>query len=100
MEGNSHKSARNPVSPKQDKPKVKHPKTHVNQITKDQAQRKNIKSSKGKTTNNSQGIAIRITADFSIETLQAIRKWQDILKVMHENNLQLRLLYPARVSFR
>ena len=52
-EGNSHPSPRNPESPKQDKPKVKHPKTHINQINKDQ--RTNIKSSKGKTRNNSQG---------------------------------------------
>ena len=34
------------------------------------------------------GIPIRITADLSIETLQARREWQDILKVMKENNLQ------------
>ena len=33
-------------------------------------------------------IPIRITADLSIETLQARRKWQDILKVMKEKNLQ------------
>ena len=32
------------------------------------------------------GISIRITADLSIETLQARREWQDILKVMKENN--------------
>ena len=42
-------------SPKQDKPKAKHPKTHINQINKGQTQRTNIKSSKGKTTNNTQG---------------------------------------------
>jgi len=30
------------------------------------------------------GIPIRITADLSIETLQARREWQDILKVMKE----------------
>ena len=41
-------------SPKQDKPKVKHPKTLINQINKDQTQRTNIKSSKGETTNNTQ----------------------------------------------
>ena len=41
------------------------------------------------------GIPIRITADLSIETLQA-RK--DILKMMKEKNLQPRLLYPARIS--
>ena len=51
-----------------------------------------IKSSKGKTTNNTQGDSHRITADLSIETLQAMREWQDILKVMKENNLQPRLL--------
>ena len=45
---------KNPKSPKQDKPKAKHPKTHINQINKDQTQRTNIKSSKAK-TNNTQG---------------------------------------------
>ena len=46
------------------------------------------------------GIPIRIRADLPIETLQARREWQDILKVMKENNLQPRLLYPARISFK
>ena len=41
--------------PNRIKPKAKHPKTHINQINKDQTQRTNIKSSKGKTTNNTQG---------------------------------------------
>ena len=60
---------------------MKHAKTHINQINKDQTQRTNIKSSKG-------------------ETLQARREWQDILKVTKENKLKPRLLYPARISFR
>ena len=34
------------------------------------------------------GIHIRITADLSIETLQARRELQDILKMMREKNLQ------------
>ena len=76
---------------------MKHPKTHINQINKDQTQRKNIKSSKGKTH---KWICIRIAADLSIETLQARREWQDILKVMKENNLQPTLLYPGRISFK
>ena len=46
------------------------------------------------------GIPIRITADLSIETLQARREWQDILKVMKENELHPRLLYPAKISFK
>ena len=41
--------------PNRIKPKAKHPETHINQISKDQTQRTNIKSSKGKTTNNTQG---------------------------------------------
>ena len=59
-----------------------------------------MKSSKGKQQIMHKGISIRITADLSIETLQARREWQDILKVMIENNLQPRLLYPARISFK
>ena len=35
------------------------------------------------------GISIRITADLSIETLQARREWQDILKVMKDQLLSL-----------
>ena len=46
------------------------------------------------------GILIRITADLSIETLQARREWQNILKVMKKKNLQPRLLYSARISFK
>ena len=46
------------------------------------------------------GTPIRLTADFSAETLQARREWQDILKVMKGENLQARLLYLARISIR
>ena len=83
----------NRINPRQNTP------THINQINKDQTQRTNIKSSKGNTTTH-KGNPIRITADLSIKTLQARREWQDILKMMKENNLQPRLLYPARISFK
>ena len=46
------------------------------------------------------GIPIRLTADLSAETLQARRKWQDIFQVMKGKNLQPRLLYRERISFR
>ena len=46
------------------------------------------------------GTPIRLTADFSAETLQARREWHDILKEMKGKNLQPRLLYPARISSR
>ena len=41
-----------------------------------------------------------MTADLSIETVQARGEWQDVLKVMKEKNLQPRLLYPAKISFK
>ena len=53
-------------SPKQDKPKMKHPKTHINQINKDQTQRTNINSRREKQQIIHKGIPIRITADLSI----------------------------------
>ena len=46
------------------------------------------------------GIPIRLTADLSAETLQARMEWPDIFKVMKGKNLQPRLLYTARISFR
>ena len=44
------------------------------------------------------GTPIRLSADFSTETLQARREWRDIFKVMKAKNLQPRILYPARLS--
>ena len=46
------------------------------------------------------GNPIRLSADFSAETLQARREWHNILNVVKGKNLQPRLLYPARLSFR
>ena len=46
------------------------------------------------------GTPVRLTADFTAEILQARRVWHDIFKVMKGKNLQPRLLYPARISFR
>uniref|UniRef100_A0A8C6B006 L1 transposable element RRM domain-containing protein n=1 Tax=Monodon monoceros TaxID=40151 RepID=A0A8C6B006_MONMO len=59
-----------------------------------------LKAAREKQQITHKGIPIRLTADLSAETLQARREWQDILKVMKEKNLQPRLLYPARISFR
>ena len=40
------------------------------------------------------------SADFSIGTLQARREWHDIFQVMKGENLQPRLLYPTKLSFK
>ena len=62
--------------------------------------KKKKKSSKGKAPSNIQGNPIHLTADVSAETLQARREWQDIFKVLKGKNLQPRLLYLARISFK
>ena len=43
---------------------------------------------------------ICLTAGLSAETLQARREWQDVFKVLKGKNLQPRLLYLARISFK
>ena len=51
-----------------------------------------LKAAREKQQITHKGIPIRITADLSIETLQARREWQDTLKVMTEKILPPRLL--------
>ena len=46
------------------------------------------------------GNHICLTADLSAEALQARREWQDLFKVLKGKNLQPRLLYLARISFK
>ena len=43
---------------------------------------------------------IRLSADFSTETLQARREWHSIFKVTKGKNLQPRILCPASLSIR
>ena len=69
-------------------------------LTKIKFKEKILKAAREKQKITYKGILIRLSADFSVETLQARREWQDILKVMKGKNLQPRLLYPARISFR
>ena len=59
-----------------------------------------LKAAREKQQITHKGTPIRLTADFSAETVQARREWHDILKVMKGKNVQPRLLYPAKISFR
>ena len=92
-----HKTQRVPnrINPRQNTPR------HILiKLTKIKHKEQILKASREKQQITHKGIPIRITADLSIESLQASREWQDILKVMKEKNLQPRLLYPGRISFR
>ena len=44
------------------------------------------------------GRPIRITPDFSPETMKARRAWTDVIQTLREHKLQPRLLYPAKLS--
>ena len=46
------------------------------------------------------GVLIKLSADFSKETLQARRGGQEVFEVLKGKNLHPRLLYPAKQSFR
>ena len=69
-------------------------------FTKIKHEEKIFKAIREKQQLTNKGTPIRLTADCSAETLQTRREWHDTLKVMKGKNLQPRLLYPARISFR
>jgi hypothetical protein len=46
------------------------------------------------------GKPIKITADFSKETLKARRAWSEVFQAWNENNFNLRILYAAKLSFK
>ena len=69
-------------------------------LTKIKQKEQILKTAREKQQITRKRIPRRIKADLSIETVQARREWQDILKVMKKKNLQPRLLYLARISFR
>ena len=68
-------------------PKQNTPRNMLIKLTKIKHKEQILKAAREKQVTH-KGIPIRITADLSIETLQARREWQDILKVMKEKNLQ------------
>ena len=59
-----------------------------------------LKAAREKQQVTYKGNSICLIADLSAETLQAKREWQDIFKVLKGKNLQLRLLYVERISFK
>ena len=59
-----------------------------------------LKAAREKETVTYKGIPIRLSADFSKETLQARRGWKEVFEVMQGTDLYPRLLYPTKLSFR
>ena len=59
-----------------------------------------LEAAREKDTVTYTGVPIRLSADFSKETLQAARVWKEVFQVMKSKDLHPRLLYPAKLSFR
>ena len=59
-----------------------------------------LEAARDKDTVTYRGVPIRLSADFSKETLQTRRGWKEVFKVMKGKDLHPRILYPAKLSFR
>lgn len=46
------------------------------------------------------GKPIRITADFSAQTIKSRRAWSEVFQILKQNDFQPRLIYPAKLSFK
>ena len=57
-----------------------------------------LKAAREEKKSHLQGKPIRLSSDFSTETLQARREWHDILNAMKQKGLEPRILYPAQLS--
>ena len=59
-----------------------------------------LKAAREKQQATYKGAPIRLATDFSMETLQARREWQEVFQVMRTRGLQPILLYPERLSIK
>jgi hypothetical protein len=57
-----------------------------------------LKAVRGKGQVTYEGRPIRITPDFSPETMKARRSWTDVIQTLRKHKCQPKLLYPAKLS--
>ena len=57
-----------------------------------------LKVAREKDQETYKGRPIRITPDFSTETMKARRAWPEVMQTLREHKSQTRLLYPAKLS--
>ena len=81
-------------------PKEAHCKHIIIKMAKFQDKERILKAAREKQEVTYKGAPIRLATDFSLETLQARREWQEIFQVMRTRGLQPRLLYPAILSIK
>ena len=82
------------------KPKRHMPRHILIKLTKTKHKERLLKAAREKQQVTYKGHLICLTADFSAETLQTRREWQDMFKILIGKNLLPRLLCLARISFK
>ena len=85
--------------PKKLDPRRNTPSHIIIPLLKNKGKERILEAAREKHTVTYKGLPIRLSADFSKETLQARRSWKEVFEVMKGKDLQLRLLYPAKLSF-
>ena len=86
--------------PKKLEPRKHTPRHIIITLPKIQDKEKILKAAREKETVAYKRVPIRLSADFSKQTLQARRGWKEVFQVMKDKDLHPRLLYPAKLSFR
>ena len=82
-------------------PKKSDPPRHIIiKLPKIKDKERTLKEGRGKERVSYKGVPIRLSADFTRETLQARRGWKKVFQVTKGKDLHPRLLYPAKLSFR
>ena len=74
------------------------PRNIILKITKKSEKKKTLKAARE--NGYIQGKFHKVITDFTAETVQARREWHCIFKVLKDKNLQPKILYPVRLSFR
>ena len=87
-------------TPTKRNPKKTTPRHIIIKIPRAKDKERILRAARAKQVVTYKGAHIRLSADFSTETMQARREWQEIFKVMNSKNLQPKLLYPAKLSLR
>ena len=85
-------------------PKKLYPRKHtprhiIIKLSKIKDKERILKAAREKERVTYKGVPIKLSADFSKETLQARRGWKEVFQVMKGKDLHPRLLYPAKLSF-
>ena len=86
--------------PKKLDPRRNTPKHIIITLAKMKQKERILEAAREKNTVIYKGVPIRLSADFSKETLQARRGWKEVFKVMKGKNLHPKLLYLAKLSSR